>query len=357
MKERKCTLDFLKFYLILLIVLFHFYEPTHEHFENGKVAVDAFAIISGLFFFEGVAKEGELCGSSPYPYICKRFKRFFPYVLAGYIFAFAVQYFHISPPTHIISNVQELEQVLLNGLSEISVIDIFMLALGRWPLNGPAWTISLIFLVECTMYCCEWYSKRLFEGMILPISFVVASIVYTRYDISPTGDNLFRIEAYRIWMDISLGMLCLQVSHKIRRVKANQLGRTMITGLELIFHLGFLILACSKTQGYYWIGIMILPIIISIAHSQTSYLETWLKKIKITPYLAVLSLGIYLTHMSIFVWYSNKYPMPYEMYAHKFGFFAIVFAVAILYSILMKLILKCGNKSDSSTNIGKGKNL
>ena len=351
MKGRNCTLDFLKLYFSLFIVLFHFYEPTHEHFESGMIAVDAFAIMSGLFFFQGVAKEGEPCEFEPYSYIRKRFKRFFPYVLVAYIFAFVVQYFHILS----ISNAQELEQVLLNGLSEISVIDIFMLAFGRWPLNAPAWTISLIFLVECIMYCCQWYSKRLFEGIILPISFIVACVIYARYDISAIGDNLFRIEVCRIWIDISLGLLCLQISNKIRKIQTNKLRRITITGVELFFHLGFLILACGKTQGYYWISIMILPVIISIAHSQTSYVEVLLEKIRITPHLAVLSLGIYLTHWTILKCYLNKYPMPYEMYIHKFEFMVMVFVVAIFYCLLIRLILKCKNELRLEIGTGESK--
>lgn len=232
--------------------------------------------------------------------------------------------------------------MLINGLSEVSVLNISMLALGRWPLNGPTWTLSLIFLVECIMYCLEWYSKRLFEEVILPISFVLAGIVYMRYDVSATGDNLFRIEACRIWIDISLGLLCLNVSHHFQIAFGKKI-RIKITIIEIICHLGFLFLACSKTSNYYWPDLMILSIMLSIVHSQASYLEVLLKKIRITPCLATLSLGIYLTHMSVYVCYRNKYPEPNEMYAHKLDFLVMVFAVAVSYNILMNLILKRRN--------------
>lgn len=273
-------------------------------------------------------------------YIYIRFKRFFPYIFAAYIITFFVQYFYISPP----SNVQDWENILLSGLSEISVLDIYMLAFGRWPINAPAWTVSIIFLVECIIYCCAWYSKRLFKGLILPVSFVLACVVYTRYDISPTGDNRFHIEACRIWIDVCISLLCIQIAHKMQKMGATGSGRTVITTLELISHGVFLILVNSKTPGnYYWVGLLISAVMVSIAYSQTSYTAALVRKIRIAPYLADLSLGIYLTHRSVLL-YFYKYADPYERYSHKFEFIAAVFVLAVLYTVLIKTASKLWKK-------------
>ena len=304
------------------------------------MAVDTFAIISGLFLFQTINKKGEL--SDPYIYIYIRFKRFFPYILVAYIITFLVQVFYISPP----SSVQDWENILLNGLSEISVLDIYMLAFGRWPINAPAWTVSIIFLVECIIYCCAWYSKRLFKGLILPVSFILACVVYTRYDISPTGDNRFHLEACRIWIDICISLLCFQVAHKIQKIAATSSGRTAITVLELVSHAVFLMLVNSKTSGnYYWAGLMISVFMVSVAYSQASYLAALVKKIGIAPHLANLSLGIYLTHRSVLLYFFSKYADPYVRYSHKFEFVAAVFAVAVLYNMGLKAAFKIWKKT------------
>jgi len=276
-----------------------------------------------------------------YIYIYRRFMRFFPYVFAAYTLTFFVQYVYLSP----LPEAEELESLLLNGLSEISVIDIYMLAYGRWPLNSPAWAISIMFLVECVIYCCYSYSKRLFKCLIFPISFVLACTIYAGRNLFVSGNNYFQLEICRIWIDVCLGGVCFHLSYKIREIFVNKTARIVITAIEIICHLLFLLLAnCNTPLTSYWIGVSISIPIVSIAYSCRSYLENLLERIKITPFLADLSLGVYLTHRSILMCYSNKYPAPYEMYAHKFNFLTAVFTVAFLYIVLMKIILKCGSR-------------
>ena len=59
---------FIEVLFFLVYCAFHFYEPTNEHFTNGKIAVDAFAIISKIFFFQEIVKKESACSSSPYIY-------------------------------------------------------------------------------------------------------------------------------------------------------------------------------------------------------------------------------------------------------------------------------------------------
>lgn len=55
-EERNGAIDICRFIYCLIIVGFHFYEETYEHFAMGYTGVEFFAIVSGLFFFRGWEK-------------------------------------------------------------------------------------------------------------------------------------------------------------------------------------------------------------------------------------------------------------------------------------------------------------
>ncbi len=50
--ERNAVVDVLKFIFSLVVVFFHFYQSTDEHFSMGFVSVEFFATISGVYFFQ-----------------------------------------------------------------------------------------------------------------------------------------------------------------------------------------------------------------------------------------------------------------------------------------------------------------
>lgn len=149
---RNGFIDVQKFGYSLIIVIFHFYERTHEHFKGGGTGVEFFLIVSGAFFFAGYKRsmkglEQEKRLSYPGEYMKRRLLRFFPYTIPAFIFAFVVRVVITGDGTGI-NSIPHMIDSFVKNIWEIPLISLCGVNAGSGMLNGVTWTISAMLIVE-----------------------------------------------------------------------------------------------------------------------------------------------------------------------------------------------------------------
>lgn len=89
---------FWKIFYSFVIMFFHFYNQTKEHFIGGRFGVEFYLLTAGVFLFLSYEKQmSERRIQTPYSFLRKRFKRFFPWAFAGFLFAALVARVIIHP--------------------------------------------------------------------------------------------------------------------------------------------------------------------------------------------------------------------------------------------------------------------
>lgn len=155
MKSKNNDIQLFKFLYCWIIVLYHLeYDTSGVACPGGSFGVEYFLLSSGIFLFMGFERQqnaGKL--QTPGQYLWKRFSRFFPWSLTGYLLAAVVNYGCISPirsPGKLMdafsSDIWEILMIKWNGMNENMLC-----------LNTPAWTLSSLCIVGFAIWGFMYY--------------------------------------------------------------------------------------------------------------------------------------------------------------------------------------------------------
>ena len=241
-KQRNCTIDCLKFLFAWVVVLFHFYGPTHKHFIGGFIAVEYFLLVASVFVYEKHEKmENDILVSGGRyidNYIVSRFKRIFPWSASALLFAEIV--IRIILPQnlslgHILDNLTyDFSEMLLLKMNGIATTSAALL-------NGPSWTISSMLLVEFLLWYCLSQHKKLFTDLIAPISIIVGLGIWAHVEDTQvkTWMGITTFGTFRTWVVYCEGYYCWQLSKKMRSLKLNKCGEMLFLVYLCFSHLGY----------------------------------------------------------------------------------------------------------------------
>ena len=323
---------FWKFLYSFIIVYFHFFHQTNEHFLSGRYGVDFYLLVAGLFLFAKYEKQ--LCNDGrslekPYSFLIKRFARFFPWAFAGFIFAAIVCRGFINPVAsfgklmdHFSGDIWEILLIKMNGLNN-----------NKSLLNGPAWTLSSMLIAQFFIWSCLYYYKEKFTNLVMPLTVIVGLGIWRFLDHTAVKNwiGFTTFGTFRAWIVICLGYYSLKYSQKLMRIRFNTLGKTLLTIVELLCHVfAIWVIMNRDSRNYQWCCILAFMIATSIELSGNSLMNDFLNRSSFVTFLGKLSMCIYLAHETVLKLWRYFYPEPDVLYSHVLSFTAAVIIVSVL---------------------------
>lgn len=330
---------FWKFFYSFIIMFYHFYLQTKEHFLSGRFGVEFYLLTAGVFLFMKYEKQIQGGMQSPYSFLGKRFGRFFPWAFIGYLFAAVVIRGYLRP----IGSFEKLIDYLSGDIWEILLIKMNGMNNNSALLNSPAWTLSSMLIVQFFIWSCLFHWREKFIDLIMPLTIVGGLGMWRFVDVAAVklwiGFTTFG--TFRAWIVICLGYYALRMSFKMKNIFFNDKGKLMLTAFELLCHIFAVWVIMNKdSRNYQWCCLLAFMIATAIELSGHSKFNEVLSRLPFVSFLGELSMCIYLTHGTVLKIWQFWYPEPYEMYSHKFSFALAVLVV----SLAMYYIVKYGIK-------------
>lgn len=332
-----------------MIAIFHFYgrSTPREHFPAGGVIVEFFVLVSGVFFYNKWEREKQKQETVPdtyiHAYMKRRFIRFFPYNLGGVIFAFLVEriYLYQVAKGGTIT-VGKLARWFSTDIWEILLIKMNGLNKNTTLLNGPAWTISAMFISELVVLCWLVYKEKQFYTVVCPISILIGYGFWAHLqDVSNEawiGFTTFGV--LRVFLIMCLAWYCYQLALLIKRTKFTKKGVWILTLCEgMAYSAVIVIIMYGESRNFKWCATLLLIFAVALSMSQKTYLYAFCTKLNysFTSWLGRISLGIYLTHETIIGLYTYFYPNKYDMYREKVAYMIVCLITAIVFDCLVLL--------------------
>ncbi|MBD5162602.1 MAG: acyltransferase [Oscillibacter sp.] len=341
-KQRNGVIDILKFIFSIVIVLYHFYQATYEHFGMGSLAVEFFAIVSGVYFFSMFYRTSNE-NKDAYVYIKKRFLRFFPYTTLAF-FITAIVRLYVSEGT----TLSKLGQWAAADIWEIFLVKMGGLNNGANVLNAPAWYISAMLIVEFVvlhlLINCEQNYKRFF----IPISLLIGYGWWQNYEASGPAPGMWigftTFGVLRIYLATCVSYYAYLISVHLKKITITKCGKTLLTIVESgCYILAFVIFMWGWSRYYNWALILLFTVGVGITHSGASYSVQMIRPNKITAYLGRLSFSIFLIQWAVLKLYGHMYSDNYIRYSHKFDFMAVLFVSAVVFLMAGDILVQAGS--------------
>ena len=306
------TVDLGKFVYCWFIVYFHFYLKDPARFGGGKYAVEFFVLAAGVFFFQKLDKKAD----SPAKAICRRFFRFFPWALTGYVFALLVIRLAIDH-----ASLRQVVKLLSGDVWEILLVKMNGMNNGQGLLNSPAWTLSSMLLAETLLILCFGFCRKASVGVLLPASLILGFGYWGVTDRLGVSNwlGLVTFGTFRVWLIYCCAYYCFQLCVRLRRVPFNRRGALALTALEIFCHLtAVLVMLHEKPSRYWqWCALLFFFTAAAIEMSGRSLLDAALQKCaRLTRFLGAVSMSVYLVHWPVIRYFQYLYPDTGAFYAH-----------------------------------------
>lgn len=311
-KQFVWSADLWKFIYSWFVVYFHFYISTSRHFPGGKFGVEFFLLAAGVFFFRHLDRDT----FEPGPYLGRRFLRFFPWALTGFIFAFAVIRLYIGG----VPSLKALANDLSGDIWEILLVKMNGMNDGSGLLNSPAWTLSSMLLVEIVMTGCYHTWRRSFVNVLLPLSLIVGFGFWQHLESAGTSSwiGFTAFGTFRTWLVYGCAYYCYRLSETLRRIDFNRRGEILLTALETLCHIfAIFVMLHRLSKNWQWCVLLAFFAAVAIAMSGHSLWNEALGRFsRAIRFLGALSLSVYLAHWPVIRFFQTVYPDTDALYAH-----------------------------------------
>jgi len=345
--------DLIKLLFAFIVCFYHFFNVVspNPYFPLGDLTVEVFVLIAGIFLWRS-QKSANPVFQSPYAFLKKRFLRFFPYSLAGFLIAFAAKvYLTLSSGTDISS--QTIGNWLTDGLWDVLMIKMNGMNGNAALLNVPAWTLSAMLLSEFLAVACMHNNQRLFTTLIAPLTIIIGLGIW-RHIPSATHHLWMGITTFgllRVWILYCLSWYCYKLMLKIQETQWTKAGKYFLTFLEILCYvLAILIIMNQTSRNYRWFATLLLFAAIAVSVSGKSLSSSILTHKTAIFCIGELSMGVYLTHYPIMQIFRSWYPGE-EVLDHAASFLYVVLAASVTFSIVVvygkKLFATCHRKLKS----------
>lgn len=329
-EQRNLNIDLMKFLYSWFIVFYHFYSSTSSHFISGRYAVEFYLLTAGIFFFQAWERSE---GAPPQKYIRKRFMRFLPWSTTAFVFTFVVRRVIIAS-----NSPKQLLEYLSRDIWEVLLVKMNGINNGAGLLNGPAWTLSTMLLVEIVLLGCLFCNKKVVINIIIPLSLIMG-FGFWRATANADVANWIGFTTFgvlRTWLVYGCAYYSFRLAEYLQGVKFNVLGEAVLTVMETFCYMfAALVMLFKDTRYWQWCVLLAFMAAVSISLSGHSLWRTALGKISgIVKYLSVFSLSIYLMHRPISRCFEYIYPDNDVLYAHVFLYMAAVLVGALAHHLI-----------------------
>lgn len=339
--ERNYQIDFLKLIFSIMVFAAHtvYLTPNSLNGQSvfgvmGYVSVNFFFIVSGILMINSCSKiNSQSHGESAFCFVINKIKS----ILLKYWVALALSIF-----TYIIAYKQFLS-VIIKSVPEICMLES---SVYYWATNGPTWYLSAMFIAMIPLSYLLLKNKDTYINISAP---TMAVLLYSYLFASqPYATNTFNgVTMYsflRALCGLSSGAIAYKISLWLKNNVNKPASRFIVTFFEIVLYILFFVTVFhySSDSGMVYSSMLLLPICVGIAFSQTSLLSR-LFKYKIFKFSAPLSLAIYLNHNTgkrlIMVYFPEL-----DFKAKLVGMVIFTIIVSLLYFLIIFLLRKLWDK-------------
>ena len=175
--EHNIWLDFWKFCMSIIIVVYHynyFYLGWQSEilFRGGYICVDAFFVISGFFCAKNLFNSNNTIKE----FICKRYKKLYPYYILSLIFAVISMI--------ILDRIDDvpLKLVLAAAVEEVLCVHEWGFLNLPFYFNGVTWYVSAMLLVSIIFcFICRYIDHKNIHKVIVFFVLICAMLLFFKF--------------------------------------------------------------------------------------------------------------------------------------------------------------------------------
>lgn len=349
MKKLNFEITLLKVFFTFAVLFYHTYiitdKPIEYLFPGGYLAVEFFFIISGYFMATSIIRNNEKgIDLSGIGFVLHKMKAIYPHVLVAFLINFIIQVTFIRDYPF-----PKIVETGILSVGELSFLTFSGIKFSKIFFNGPTWYLSSMMLAILLLYPFAKKDVKKFGKNIAPIISIVAYAVICHnvkhIDKAPRPFiELTTIGTIRGIAAVSLGLCLYSVvdSFKNSRIMLTAKGNLFTRGVcVLLFVLltAMMVLPTFSphkiyTETCFIVYLFIFLFLLLISEGSIKFLNN-----KVTRFLAVLSLPLYLNHR---IWLTLL-DMKYEhmnMSLQLTIYFVASIITAIIAIFLEKLLSK-----------------
>ncbi len=342
--QRNGLIDIMRLIFAGIVMMYHFYSDR-KHFPAGRFGVEFFVILAGFLMFAAY-EHSRAAGLSAEDhrsiwlnYVKRRYIRFFWYSLIAFAAAFLVVRIWLGK----LSGAANICDKLSGDIWEVLLVKMFGINRGKSLLNVPAWTLGCMLFSEFAILGVLTYWRRPFLSLWMPISVIFGTGYWINLESTNHASFLqfFTFGMLRVYLLTCFGVISYFIYKRLRRITFSQMGRGILTVLELLGYMLCIAITCYKdTRHYQFCFILIAVLTLAASFSRKSFAGSRLPANKLTNFCAEFSLSLYLIHWPVLKAFRHFYPELNDLYRQKFVFLFCALAAALAYTYVMRGVFK-----------------
>ncbi len=341
--KRNGTIDFLKFYFAIIIMLFHSFVIAGEEksiFQGGALAVEFFFLISGYMLAGSVKRQsdrglGNNLTIDTIKFVLHKFNGFMPNFWLSMILAFCVYIYR-----HALSFQSALKDLVNSAFNWVLLTGS---GLGSASVISLSWYLSVMMITIMVLYPLLRNNYQMVASISFPVFVLVIGYLY-HVSGYLTGVMDWMGIAYKSTLrgfgEMLGGIACYEIAEYLKTFNYSRISKSVLTVIEWIMYLAssvYMYNHPSSRMDFLILFMLMVGVIIST--SECSYSGNVFNKFRIFSYLGRLSLSIYLCQECL-LHLSNDLKGNYNYWQCLVLYVILTISVSIVVDIMSSWIKK-----------------
>ena len=265
-------IELLRFIFAVIIVIHHFRVVVGDRnspFLGGSLAVEFFFILSGYLMMVSLERlsakpvDGNL-GSETVSFLFKKAKAVYPEMVITYFLGIAVYAFARS------YSLKAAGKLFANSVWELLFLQ--RTGLGVSSVNGVTWYIGAMLLCMAVMYPILRRYPNMGSRVVIPLLSLLALGWLCQNYTNPRGPGLWVGLTFkgniRAFGELGLGVICYQLTAKLKKLQLAPFGKAVLTALEPVLYIGiiaYMYFEKATNLDYFFILLLVIALCITFS--------------------------------------------------------------------------------------------